>query len=266
MHGFLEKAYSLYKILKRPKHFAGRMEAYEFINQYRVFFELLITLAILMCCSLIYIWVDRLVRLCSYHGLKYFRNAFFFYGIGFLFYFILNWTIISFNIRNVAYPAYILLLFVFNYTICVAGFYLIYSLVWKKFECIDIHAIVSRQCRSKSIFLHLTALLVSFLVLLFDSFLPLYIVQMIVHVAAIVLIFLLIHSSRMKKKRRFLTLYLIIMLIAFIGWVVNFYGYLFEESIEGFWIYRRVITAALFFVFLYGVGITVRKNDRNSCG
>jgi len=95
--------------------------------------ELIFSLIVVITCGLIYFQAKKLYDISSYKGIKYFGNAFLFFGIAFLSRFVLRIFVITvFGLRN----PFGFLLFNFGYLIflyagLMAGFYLIYSSLWK---------------------------------------------------------------------------------------------------------------------------------------
>ena len=92
----------------------------ENINLLRFFYSMFIAFV----CLIIVVKTDRLFRISSHQGIRYFRNAFFFYGLGFILRYLLGTTTINPTIMKI----------VFEFFLIMAGFFLIYSLLWKKLD------------------------------------------------------------------------------------------------------------------------------------
>lgn len=87
------------------------------------------TLFIVSLCAIIVLKTDRIFKLSDYQGLRYFRNAFFFYGIGWIILGILMDIQVSFPVQ------YSLILQVlYSFTTLTGSLFLLYSLTWKYFE------------------------------------------------------------------------------------------------------------------------------------
>lgn len=94
-------------------------------------YELIFSLIVIVTCGLIYLKTKELYDLSSYKGIKYFGNAFLFFGIAFLARLILRFFPI-FGISNP--PGFIFFnlgYLIFLYSGLMAGFFLIYSSLWK---------------------------------------------------------------------------------------------------------------------------------------
>ncbi|MCX6746632.1 MAG: hypothetical protein NTU63_00685 [Candidatus Pacearchaeota archaeon] len=61
------------------------MSLYSWIITNKEVFEIIYALMICLICALIVVKTDRFFRLSLHQGIRYFRNAFLFYGIAFLF-------------------------------------------------------------------------------------------------------------------------------------------------------------------------------------
>jgi len=98
-------------------------EIYNFIAQNRELFRFLYSIIVAFICFIIVLKTDRLFRISSHQGIRYFRNAFFFYGLAFIFRYILG-NPVYFNQMRL----------VFEFFMIMGGFCLFYSLLWKRFE------------------------------------------------------------------------------------------------------------------------------------
>ncbi|MFH1521631.1 MAG: hypothetical protein ABIF18_01605, partial [archaeon] len=63
---------------------------YEWILTNKEFLKVAYALIICFICAIIVLKTDRMFKLSDYQGLRYFRNAFFFYGLAFVVRFILG--------------------------------------------------------------------------------------------------------------------------------------------------------------------------------
>lgn len=105
---------------------------YDFIIANKEIFKIVYALIISFICAIIVLKSDRLFKISDYQGLRYFRNAFFFYGLAFIIRFILGSSITSNGTSSLVPPSVIN--FLFEFTILTAGFLLFYTLIWKKIE------------------------------------------------------------------------------------------------------------------------------------
>jgi len=104
----------------------------ETIYEYREILKVVYALAIIFICSIIFLKSDRLFKISDYQGLRYFRNAFLFYGLGFFFSFIL----LSLNDPMPYFPGSFALIVsnLGEFFLLLASFFLLYSLIWKRVE------------------------------------------------------------------------------------------------------------------------------------
>ena len=101
------------------------------IIQNKEVFKVLYAIVIVLVCSIIVLRTHKLFHLSLHQGIRYFRNAFFFYGIGFFIRYILGSSWIYTNLNQY----YLLIIeLLFEFFLVMAGFFLLYSLLWKKFE------------------------------------------------------------------------------------------------------------------------------------
>ena len=82
-----------------------------------------------LICLIIVLKTDRLFRISLHQGIRYFRNAFLFFGIGFIIRYLLG---ALFSYEFFSYSYYPIFNILFEFFLIMAGFFLIYSLLWKK--------------------------------------------------------------------------------------------------------------------------------------
>lgn len=103
-----------------------------------VIIELVSSLIIIFSSFIIYAATRELYDLSRHRGIKYFRNAFLFFGLAFSFSFLIKFVIYVFQLPVAlhfhAEAFSYLALFVFVYASTIAMFYLLYSVMWKKIE------------------------------------------------------------------------------------------------------------------------------------
>ena len=111
--------------------FLPQIMIYDWILTNKEMLKLIYALIICIICAIIVLKTDRLFKLSNHQGIRYLRNAFFFYGSAFFVRFILGTTNIVGNYSQF-YSVSIKILFEFS--IVMAGFFLFYSLIWKRIE------------------------------------------------------------------------------------------------------------------------------------
>ena len=207
-----------------------------------------VTYALVICfiCAVIVLKTDRMFKLSDYQGLRYFRNAFFFYGLAFFVRFILG------SVSTLAENS----VYFFEFFIIAAGFFLLYSLIWKRIEREkSYHSFLN----VRSGVLYTVALLIVLLNLILNTSFFMYFSQI-----ALFMAMSFISYQKWKKggeKHLFLRYYSIIMILGLIAWILNM-------ALDYFLNWNKVIQMGvyglniLFFIlFLYVITkITKSKN------
>ncbi len=212
-------------------------EIYQFIAQNKELFRFFYSIVIAFICLIIVFKTDRLFRISSYQGIRYFRNAFFFYGVAFVFRYLL------------ANPRYFdPMRMIFEFFMIMGGFCLFYSLLWKRFE--DSKE-VSSLLNYRILIFYILAIIIVSLDYLWGGYSFLFFSQIILFFLASVISYN--NYKKGDKKHRFLRLYFIIMVLNFIAWILNFVFSSFLD-LRLRWVANiYVINVIVFLIFLYGV-------------
>jgi hypothetical protein len=218
-------------------------EIYSFVAQNRVLFRFLYSVIIAFICLIIVLKTDRLFRISSHQGIRYFRNAFFFYGLAFIFRYILG-NPIYFNPMRV----------VFEFFMIMGGFCLFYSLLWKRFEN---SKDVSSLFNSRIIIFYILTIIIVALDYLWKGFTFMFISQIILFFFASIISYQ--NYKKDGKKYKFLKLYFIVMVLNFIAWILNFaFTAFFDWRLR--WVANiYIINVLVFLIFLYGVVKLTKK-------
>ena len=213
---------------------------YNFVSENLDLFRFLYSAFIALICFLIVLKTDRLFRISLHQGIRYFRNAFLFYGIAFMLRYLLS-------LYYFVFPF-------FEFFMVMAGFFLLYSLVWKKFEIKD----------SRSSFFNpivFLAYFITLVIILFDFFSQsynfLFISQIIIFTIATIISF-----QNLKKQTSFSKLYFIIMVLNLFAWSLNFILIFLSQRLR-FVGNIYVLNVIVFLIFLYGVFKVAKKWQRN---
>jgi len=220
---------------------------YEWIIQNKDILKLFYGLAITLICAIIVIKTDRLFRLSLHQGIRYFRNAFLFYGMGFLI------RYISGNFFQENY--YFFTNFLFEFFLIMAGFFLLYSLVWKKFEDSKRHS-VSSLFNSRILLFYLMAFVISVLDLIWSTHSFMFISQIILFVFATAISY---SNYQSNEKGKFLKFYFVAMLLSLIAWILNFLATLTFDWNSLMLINVYGLNIIIFLLFLYGVIKVTKK-------
>lgn len=216
------------------------MGLYSLVTDNKWILELLYTFIIFSICMVIVLKTDRFYRISFHNGIRYFRNAFLFFGMGFLARYFINY---GFSINNIE-----IIKTIFEYLIIMAGFFLFYSLIWKKFASKEEY---SSLFNSKIIVFHLMAVILAVLDSIWQSYNFMFFSQMIIFSYTSIIAF--INYTNNSEKFKFLKFYFIGMLLVLSAWVLNFLAASFFHWNQMILINIGIINVIFFFLFLYGV-------------
>jgi hypothetical protein len=228
------------------------MSLYSLIVDNKFALEIVYAFAISIICAIIVLRADKFFRLSLHKGIRYFRNAFLFYGVAFIGRYILGvFSDLSLNYVSVAQVA-------FEYFILMAGFFLLYSLVWKKVESAK-DKYTSSLVNSKIIVFHIMALVIAVLDGLWQTYSFLFVSEILIFFFISTLAY--INFINDKGRHRFPGFYFFISLIGLAGWVLNFLAQSSFAWNQGLLIDIGIINIIFFLLFLYGV-IRVTKQKK----
>lgn len=209
--------------------------------------ELIYSFVIIVCSLMIYYSTKEMYKLSSYKGIKYFRQSFLFFAIAYFFRYSIRFILSFFNIRTIHEflpislgPMGPLTLFLFMYFSSMAVFYLLYSVMWKKWNG-----------NSKMIYiLHTIAVILSLAsiisrrndILLGINLLLLVIISFVYYIAH--------KDSKTKKKGH--NLYAVYMLL-FVFWILNIIDILIPSLLQQFQLLIYLASSGIFLAILYRV-------------
>ena len=222
-------------------------EAYNLIAQNKDLFRFFYSMVIALICLIIVIKTDRLFRLSSHQGIRYFRNAFVFYGAAFILRYLLHKPI-YFNLIKL----------IFEFFMVMAGFFLLYSLLWKRFENSKQD---SSLFNSKIFVFYILAFIIAILDYLWASYNFMFFSQIVLFGFATIISYN--NYIKDKKQHKFLKLYFVIMFLNLVAWILNFiFSSFFGWRLR--WLANvYVINILVFLIFLYGIiKLTKPKNLR----
>src|SRR5271157_3434978 len=205
--------------------------------------EIIYSFVIIVCSLMIYFGTKELYDLSSYKGIKYFRQAFLFFAIAYLFRFIIEFTVVSVNhgILEV-YPLIFgyFALFFFMYLSSISIFYLIYSMSWKKFKD-----------RSKKPYLfHAIAIIIALASIFFNNQIFYIGLNVLLLVSAIIMVGVASYNQKHKSTKNNL---LMIYLLLFIFFILNVFNILVPIFLESLKLVVYLISLGIFLAILYKV-------------
>jgi hypothetical protein len=205
--------------------------------------ELIYSFVIIFCSLVIYFETKELYELSTYKGINYFRQAFLFFGIAYFFRYFIKFLIGYFGIKEILdlSPRIVgqISLFLFIYFSTIAIFYLIYSMMWKRW---------GKKEYGIYIF-HGIALLTCVLSLSFRNPLIYLIINFFLFIFAVSL-FLGLHKERKKyKKNNLHTIYALL----FTFWSLNMIDVLIPDFLQNTQLFIYLISLGIFLTILYKV-------------
>jgi len=218
---------------------------YDWILTNRESLKIIYALVVCFICVIIVLKTDRLFKLSDYQGLRFLRNSFFFYGLAFVFRFILGGTKLFPSFGDGYFMA---IGVIFEFFVIVAGLFLFYSLTWKYFEKKSVyHSLLN----IRAFVFYFLALLIIILNLFLHP-------PVLVHLSQIVLFFImgiisLKNYLNENKKYRFLKNYFFAIILGLLFWVIDFVLRYFSGPNSTVQIVSYGINSVFFLVFLYGV-------------
>jgi hypothetical protein len=220
------------------------MGFYSFILENRELFKIAYALIIVLICTVIVLRTNKIFRLSSHPGIRYFRNAFFFYGIAFF-----SRYILSLVTNNSQIP-----IFLFEFFAIMAGFFLLYSLLWKKFE---LKFPESSLFNLRIVVFYLMAIILVVFDILWNSLYFLFFSQIIIFLVASIISF--INFKRKLTTHKFTGFYFLAMLLMLFAWIINLLlpSIFLWNNVALINVY--IFNTIFFLVFLYGVVKITKK-------
>jgi hypothetical protein len=218
------------------------MDLYSVITENKWMLDALYTLVIVSICMIIVLKTDRFFKISLHNGIRYFRNAFLFFGAAFLVRYIFG-LFSDFSINNSE-----IIRIIFEYLIIMAGFFLFYSLIWKKFTSRKEY---SSLFNSKITVFNLMAITLALLDSVWQTYNFMFLSQIIIFLYTSIIS--LVNYVNKPEKFKFLKFYFIGMLLVLSAWILNFLAASVFKWNHLFLINIGIINVIFFFLFLYGV-------------
>ncbi len=227
------------------------MTLYSLIIENKWMLEVLYALLISTICTAIVFKTDKFFRLSLHTGIRYFRNAFLFFGAAFAARYIFG----VFSDMSVDYSY--LIRIIFEYLLVMAGFFLFYSLIWKKIESTK-ESYASSLFNAKIAIFHIIALIIAVLDNLWQTYYFMFLSQVIIFSYASIIAY--INYKKDENKHRFLRFYFVAMLLGLTAWFLNLLAASYFQWNPGILINIGIINVIFFLLFLYGIVKVTQKN------
>jgi hypothetical protein len=206
--------------------------------------ELIYSFVIIICSLMIYFATKEMYELSSYNGIKYFRQAFLFFAVAYFFRYFIMFVLLIFNLRDILEfsPQYLggISLLIFLYSSSMAIFYLLYSVMWKRWS----------HDKIRIYLFNLAAVFIALIGTVFRSFLTDLILNLVLFIFIIIVLYFAYKDSNKKYKGKSL---FIIYLLLFIFWVLNIIDVLLPRFLELYRLIIYVISIFIFMIILYKV-------------
>ncbi|MCX6748995.1 MAG: hypothetical protein NT076_05320 [Candidatus Pacearchaeota archaeon] len=207
--------------------------------------EIIYSFVIIICSLMIYFGTKEIYELSSYKGIKYFRRAFLFFAIAYFFRSFIKFILLGFSSWDI--PPHIpgaifegLTIFIFLYFSSMAIFYLLYGVMWRKWN----------GDKTKIIIFHLLAIIISLASILFvnklvhimlNAFLLLFVIS-IVYIA---------HRNRQNSSKH--NNFYIVYILLLIFWIFNILDILIPRFFQGIQLFGYLVSSGIFLTILYRV-------------
>ena len=217
--------------------------------------EIIYSFIIIACSLMIYFGTKELYELSSHKGIKYFRQAFLFFAFAYFFRSFIKFVMIYFNVgaildispRTFGFAFGQITLFIFMYFSSMAIFYLLYSVMWKKWNG-----------GSKKIYLfHLLAFVIAISSILFRN--PFVYLGMNFLLLFFVIFTFYISRKQSKQKKTKHNLHIIYVLL-FSFWILNIIDILIPNFFQTFQLFIYLASSGIFLAMLYKVLKKVGSN------
>jgi hypothetical protein len=194
---------------------------------------------------MIYRATKEMYELSSYKGIKYFRQAFLFFAVAYFFRYFIRAFLVLFNIDEILefsfrYVGW-LSLFIFLFSSSMAIFYLLYSVMWKKWN----------HSKSKILMFNLLAFLIALIGASLRNRETDLLLNLILLVFISVVLFVAYRDSVKNKQKR--NSLLLIYLLLFVFWILNVVDILIPRFLQIFQLIVYLASILLFMIILYKV-------------
>ncbi len=220
------------------------MDLHPLIIQNRFILEAVYALIISAICAVIVLKTDKFFRLSLHTGIRFFRNAFLFFGVAFIARYVFG------IFSDLAVENIFEIQFLFEYFLVMGGFFLLYSLIWKRFETSN-ERYFSSLINTKVAIFHVMAVIIALLDVVWMTYRFMFFSQMIVFFYAMTIAYS--NFRKDKRKHKFPLFYLVAMFLGLVAWVLNFLAQAYFSWDKGLLVNIGLINILFFLLLLYGV-------------
>jgi len=240
--------------------------------------EVIYSFVIIACSLMIYFGTKELYELSNHKGIKYFRQAFLFFALAYFFRSFIKLIVFYFNAQGILsisprlfnpLISQITLIFflyfsanrildisprtfaplfsqitllLFMYFSSMAIFYLLYSVMWKKWNGND-----------KKVYLfHLFAFVISLFIVISGNALAYLGVNLLLFFIVLFVVYTSYKNKKKKTKSHKHNLYIIYLLLSFF-WILNIIDILIPSFFQNFQMFVYLASSTIFFIMVYKV-------------
>ena len=203
--------------------------------------EILYSFVIIVCSLMIYIGTKELYELTSHRGIKYFRLSFLFFALAYFFRSFIKIILFYFEAIDIRIFMPIfgdITLFAFIYFSSIAIFYLLYSVMWKKWTS-----------KLKVYLFHLASFLIATMIILFKNPITYLSINILLFFFISYVVFKSYSQPNKKKKNNLYIIYLML----FIFWILNIIDILIPNFLQTFQLFIYLVSLGIFLLILYKV-------------
>ncbi len=210
--------------------------------------ELVYSFIIIICSMMIYFSTKEIDKLTSYKGIKYFRLSFLFFAFAYFFRYFIKFFLFSFNLNGILEfsPMFIgaISLFVFLYFSIMAILFLLYSLMWKRWNHGNLTITI----------FNVFALILAFISTFVQGVFSYLITNLILLVIILAILLIAYKDSKKnpKTKSRSKNPFIIYLLLS-IFWILNVIDILMPKFLSIYQLIIYLISVLLFMIILYKV-------------
>ena len=206
--------------------------------------ELIYSFIIIVCSLMVYFGTKELYELSSHKGIKYFRQAFLFFGLAYFFRSVIMYALFMFNFNEILEISPMFFgegtLFLFLYFSSMAVFSLLYSVMWKKWN---------NDSKIKYV-LHFLSFAIAFLSIISRNMVVRAGITLLLFTIVLFTIYEVYKEGKNKKKKNHL--YTIYMLL-FAFFLLNIFDILIPNFLTEFKMFIYLASITVFLLILYKV-------------
>jgi hypothetical protein len=215
----------------------------EFIFPPEVGTELIYSFIIIACSLMIYYATKEMYELSSYKGIKYFRNSFLFFALAYFFRYFIRFFLVFFTnpgTNILSGYVYIASLFIFLYSSAMAVFYLLYSVMWKRWN----------HSKQKIWLFNTLAVLIASIGTIFNGMNVSLILNLIFLLFGLLILLIAYKDSKKRQKGKSL---FVIYLLLFVFLILNVIDIMLPKFLQLYQLIIYLISTLLFMTILYKV-------------